>query len=119
MLDVYDAIGGANYLVDAGLADKKKPVIMGSSAGGYTVLKALVDRAGPFKVALCLYGVSSVFTLAADTHKFEERYLDSMIGPLPEARDVYRRRSPILGADKIVDPVAVFQGESDTVVPKA
>ena len=119
VLDVQDAIGGARYLVDAGLADENRLVIMGGSAGGYTVLKALVDHPGFFKAALCLYGISNMFTLAADTHKFEERYLDSMLGPLPEASDVYRQRSPIFSADRIVDPIAIFQGEIDTVVPKA
>jgi dipeptidyl aminopeptidase/acylaminoacyl peptidase len=119
VLDVQDAIDGARYLVDAGLADETKLVVMGGSAGGYTVLKALVDHPGFFKAAICLYGVSNMFTLAADTHKFEEHYLDSMLGPLPEAGDIYRSRSPIFSADKIVDPIAIFQGEIDTVVPKA
>jgi dipeptidyl aminopeptidase/acylaminoacyl peptidase len=119
LLDVQDAIDGARHLVDSGLADEKRLVIMGGSAGGYTVLKALVDHPGFFKAALCLYGVSNMFTLAADTHKFEERYLDSMLGPLPEASDIYRERSPIFYADQIVDPIAVFQGEIDRVVPKA
>jgi len=119
ILDIEDAAGGAGYLVDTGLADPERLVIMGGSAGGYTVLKTLVDRPGLFKAALCLYGVSNMFTLAADTHKFEERYLDSMLGPLPQASDIYRDRSPIFHADRIVDPVAIFQGEIDRVVPKA
>jgi dipeptidyl aminopeptidase/acylaminoacyl peptidase len=119
VLDVEDAIGGAQFLVDAGLADRDRLVVMGGSAGGYTVLKCLVDHPGFFRAALCLYGVSNMFTLAADTHKFEERYLDSMLGPLPEAGAVYRERSPIFNADRIVDPIAVFQGEIDRVVPKA
>lgn len=119
VLDVEDAVGGAQYLADAGLADPKRLVIMGGSAGGYTVLKALTDHPGFFKAALCLYGVSNMFTLAADTHKFEERYLDSMLGPLPEASEVYRQRSPIFHADRIVDPIALFQGEIDNVVPQA
>ena len=119
LLDVEDAVGGAQYLVDAGLADRDRLVIMGGSAGGYTVLKALVDHPGFFCAALCLYGVSNMFTLAADTHKFEERYLDSMLGPLPEAASIYRERSPIFYADRIVDPIAVFQGEIDRVVPRA
>jgi dipeptidyl aminopeptidase/acylaminoacyl peptidase len=119
VLDVQDAISGARYLIDAGLTDGNKLVIMGGSAGGYTVLKALVDHPGFFKAALCLYGVSNMFTLAADTHKFEERYLDSMLGPLPEASDIYRQRSPIFNAHKIIDPIAIFQGEIDTVVPRA
>ena len=119
ILDVEDAIGGARYLVDARLADPDRLVIMGGSAGGYTVLKALVDHPGFFKAAICMYGVSNMFTLAADTHKFEERYLDSMLGPLPEASKVYGDRSPIFHADQIVDPVAIFQGEIDRVVPKS
>jgi dipeptidyl aminopeptidase/acylaminoacyl peptidase len=119
VLDVEDTIGGAQHLVDAGLADRNRLVIMGGSAGGYTVLKCLVDHPGFFRAALCLYGVSNMFTLAADTHKFEQRYLDSMLGPLPEASAVYRERSPIFYADRIVDPIAVFQGEIDRVVPKA
>jgi dipeptidyl aminopeptidase/acylaminoacyl peptidase len=117
--DVEDAVGGARYLAEAGLADGERLVIMGGSAGGYTVLKALADHPGLFRAALCLYGVSNMFTLAADTHKFEQRYLDSMLGPLPEASAVYRERSPIFNADRIVDPIAVFQGEVDRVVPKA
>jgi dipeptidyl aminopeptidase/acylaminoacyl peptidase len=119
ILDVEDAIGGARYLVDARLADPERLVIMGGSAGGYTVLKTLVDHPGFFKAAICLYGVSNMFTLAADTHKFEERYLDSMLGPLPQASRMYRDRSPIFNAERIVDPIAIFQGEIDRVVPKA
>jgi dipeptidyl aminopeptidase/acylaminoacyl peptidase len=67
---------------------------------------------------VCLYGVANQFGLAADTHKFEERYLDSLLGPLPEAASVYRARSPLFHADKIVDPMIVFQGTDDKVVPK-
>ena len=119
LLDVEDAIGGARYLVDANLADPSRLVIMGGSAGGYTVLQTLVDHPGFFKAAICLYGVSNMFTLAADTHKFEERYLDSMLGPLPEAASIYRQRSPAFFADRIVDPIAIFQGEIDRVVPKS
>jgi dipeptidyl aminopeptidase/acylaminoacyl peptidase len=65
-----------------------------------------------------MFGVANQFTLAADTHKFEARYLDSMLGPLPEAAAIYRERSPIFHADKIKDPIAVFQGEIDRVVPR-
>lgn len=118
LYDVEDAVGGARYLAEAGLADPGKLVIMGGSAGGYTVLQSLVTHPGFFKAGVCLYGVSNLFTLAADTHKFEERYLDSMVGPLPEASARYRERSPIFAADRIVDPMAVFQGEIDRVVPK-
>ena len=115
--DVQDAVSGAQHLVDQGQVDGSKLVIMGGSAGGYTVYKALQDYPGFFKAGISLYGVTNHFTLAADTHKFEARYLDSLIGPLPEASDHYRERSPIFFADRIVDPVAVFQGEDDLVVP--
>ena len=92
---------------------------MGGSAGGYNVLQSLVRYPGFFRVGVCLYGVTNLFTLAADTHKFEQHYLDSLIGPLPEQAARYRERSPIFQADRIRDPVLVFQGEDDRVVPKA
>ena len=119
ILDVEDAIGGAQYLCDQGLADPDRLVIMGGSAGGYTVLRALTVRPGFFRAGLCLYGIANLFTLATDTHKFESRYLESMLGPLPDAADIYRERSPIFAADKLRDPVAIFQGTDDKVVPQA
>lgn len=117
--DVEDAVSAAKYLVADGLADAGKLVILGGSAGGYTVLQTLVSHPKRFKAGVCLYGVSNMFTLAAETHKFEERYLDSLLGPLPEAAAVYRARSPIFHADRIVDPIIIFQGETDEVVPRA
>jgi dipeptidyl aminopeptidase/acylaminoacyl peptidase len=68
---------------------------------------------------VCLYGVANQFTLVSDTHKFEERYSDSLLGPLPEAAARYRDRSPIFHVGKIVDPLIVYQGEDDKVVPKS
>jgi dipeptidyl aminopeptidase/acylaminoacyl peptidase len=91
---------------------------MGGSAGGYTVWQCLVQHPGFFRAGVALYGISNLFTLAADTHKFEERYLDSLVGPLPQASTTYRERSAIYAADMISDPVAVFQGEIDRVVPR-
>lgn len=117
--DVDDAVSGARHLAGQGLVDANKMVIMGGSAGGYTVLMALIRYPGIFKAGICLYGVTNLFTLAADTHKFEQRYLDGLIGPLPEAAQRYRERSPIFLAERIKDPVAIFQGEEDRVVPKA
>lgn len=119
VVDVEDAVSAARYLGEAGLADPDRLVILGGSAGGYTVLRALSTHPGTFKAGVCLYGVSNLFTLAAETHKFEERYLDSLVGPLPEAAAVYRERSPIFSADRIVDPVALFQGTDDEVVPRS
>lgn len=116
--DVRDSQTGAQALADRGLADPAKFVIMGGSAGGFTVLQSLVEVPGFYRAGLCLFGVANMFTLASDTHKFEERYLDTMLGPLPEAAATYRGRSPIFHAAKIVDPIAVFQGEIDRVVPR-
>lgn len=117
--DVEDAVSGARQLAARGQADENRLVIMGGSAGGFTVLKALEDYPGVFKAGVCLYGVANQFTLAADTHKFEAHYSDSLLGSLPEAADVYRQRSPIYFADQIQDPIIVFQGEDDKVVPQA
>ena len=115
--DADDAVSGARHLAGQGLVAPNKMVIMGSSAGGYTVLQALIRYPGTFKAGLCLYGITNLFALAADTHKFEQHYLDSMIGPLPETVQRYRERSPIFNADRIADPLAIFQGEDDRVVP--
>jgi dipeptidyl aminopeptidase/acylaminoacyl peptidase len=116
--DVQDAKYGAQDLARRGLADAGRLVIMGGSAGGFTVLQSLVELPGFYKAAICMFGVANQFTLAADTHKFEARYLDSMLGPLPGAAAVYRERSPIFHADRIKDPIAVFQGDIDRVVPR-
>ncbi len=116
--DVQDAVSGAKYLVEDGQVDGEKLVIMGGSAGGFTVLKTLEDYPGFFKAGVNLFGVANQFTLVADTHKFEERYSDFLIGSLPDAADIYRERSPIFFVDKIRDPLIVFQGEDDKVVPQ-
>ncbi len=116
--DVQDSVSGAEHLVKRGLVDGARMVIMGGSAGGFTVLKALEDYPGFFKAGICLYGVSNQFTLLAETHKFEAFYSISLLGSLPQAADVYRERSPVFFADKITDPVAIFQGEIDQVVPR-
>jgi dipeptidyl aminopeptidase/acylaminoacyl peptidase len=118
LYDVQDAVSGAKYLNEQGAIDITRVMIMGGSAGGFTVLKALEDYPGFFKAGICLYGVSNQFTLAAETHKFEQHYLDTMLGPLPQAAHIYRERSPIFFADKIQDAIAIFQGEDDVVVPK-
>ena len=116
--DVQDSKFGAQSLAERGLADGSRLVIMGGSAGGFTVLQSLCEVPGFYKAGISMFGVANQFTLASDTHKFEQRYLDSMLGPLPQSADVYRARSPIFHAAKITDPLAVFQGEIDRVVPK-
>ncbi len=116
--DVIDSISGVQHLAAEGLADEKKAVIMGGSAGGFTVLQSLVDYPGFYKAGVCSYGVSNQFGLLMDTHKFEERYTYWLLGELPEAAELYRQRSPLFHADKIVDPLIVFQGTDDVVVPQ-
>jgi len=116
--DVEDAISGASYLADSGRADPDRAVIMGGSAGGFTVLQAMTQRPEAFTAGICLFGVANQFHLAAETHKFEARYLDFLLGPLPEASRIYRERSPLYHADRIRRPIAIFQGDVDRVVPR-
>jgi len=116
--DVEDALAGARHLGESGKVDPERTVIMGGSAGGFTVLQAMTQRPEAFAAGVCLYGVADQFHLAAETHKFEAHYLDSLLGPLPQAAATYRERSPLCFADRIRRPLAMFQGESDKVVPR-
>lgn len=115
--DVEDAVDCAKALIDQEIADPDKIIIMGGSAGGYTVLNALAHYPGVFAAGIDKYGVSDLFALAQETHKFELHYTDLLVGRLPEDAQKYRDWSPLYHADKIQDPVAVFQGEEDVVVP--
>ena len=117
-VDTIDAAEGAKALIGMGLADPDKLIIKGGSAGGYTVLNALVHYPGLFKAGLCSYGVSNLFTLEMDTHKFEAHYNASLVGKLPEAAKRFHDWSPVFHADSIKDPIAVFQGVDDKVVPQ-
>jgi dipeptidyl aminopeptidase/acylaminoacyl peptidase len=114
--DVEDCVNGARYLVGQGDVDGDRLIIRGGSAGGYTTLCALTFR-DVFKAGASYYGVSDLEALAKETHKFESRYLDQLIGPYPEGRDIYRRRSPIHAADQLSCGVIFFQGLEDEVVP--
>ena len=115
-VDVEDAVGGAKALIDQGLVNEKQLVILGGSAGGYTVLNSLIRYPGVFKAGICNYGVSNLFMLDLDTHKFEAHYTTSMVGKLPEAAEKYHAWSPVYHAHKIKDALAVFQGADDKVV---
>jgi dipeptidyl aminopeptidase/acylaminoacyl peptidase len=115
--DVEDAVSGGQALAERGLADGKRLIIKGGSAGGYTVLNSLVRYPGRFKAAICLYGVSNLFTLDLDTHKFEAHYTQSLVGELPEAAGKYHNWSPVFHGDRIRDPLYIFQGSEDKVVP--
>jgi len=116
IVDVDDACNGATYLVEQGKADKARLAIDGGSAGGYTTLAALTFR-DVFKAGASYYGVSDMGSLAAETHKFESRYLDSLVGPYPEKKAVYDERSPINAVDKLSCPIIFLQGSEDKIVP--
>lgn len=116
IVDIDDCVNGARYLVKRGAVDAGRLAISGGSAGGYTTLCALTFR-DTFKAGASHYGVSDVEALAKDTHKFESRYLDGLIGPYPERRDLYVARSPIHFTDRLSCPVIFFQGLEDKVVP--
>jgi dipeptidyl aminopeptidase/acylaminoacyl peptidase len=116
IVDTQDCISAARYLANQGEVDGRRLCIRGGSAGGYTTLCALVFH-DDFAAGASYYGVADCEALATDTHKFESRYLDGLIGPYPEAKDVYRARSPIHFADRLSCPVILFQGLEDRVVP--
>lgn len=114
--DVDDVVAGAKYLIAQGLVDAERIAIRGSSAGGYTVLAALAFT-DMFKAGASYYGIGDLETLARDTHKFESRYLDHLVGPYPREKATYRDRSPIHHIDQLNCPVIFFQGMEDKVVP--
>ena len=116
IVDVDDCCNGAQYLVERGLVDGERLAIDGGSAGGYTTLAALTFR-DTFKAGASLYGVSNLEILARDTHKFEARYLDSLVGPYPEAKAIYKERAPIEHLDRLSCPVIFLQGDEDKIVP--
>ncbi len=116
IVDVDDCVNGARYLAARGLADSQRLAIRGGSAGGYTTLAALAFR-DAFAAGASLFGVSDLEALARETHKFESRYLDGLIGPYPARKDLYRERSPIHHVNRIAAPMILFQGLEDRVVP--
>jgi dipeptidyl aminopeptidase/acylaminoacyl peptidase len=116
VVDVDDCVNGAGHLAEHGKVDGQRMAISGGSAGGYTVLCALTFRRA-FNAGASYYGISDLEALAQDTHKFESRYLDRLIGPYLEARDLYRQRSPIHFAEQLGVPVIFFQGAEDRIVP--
>ena len=116
IVDVDDCVNGARYLVNSDEVDGDRLVITGGSAGGYTTLCALTFR-DTFRAGASHYGVSDLEALQKDTHKFESRYSDGLIGPYPERQDIYYERSPINFVDQLSCPVIFFQGLEDQVVP--
>ena len=117
VVDVVDCIAAARHLAEAGVVDGDRMAIRGGSAGGFTTLCALTFHAGVFAAGASYYGVADAESLARDTHKFESRYLDGLIGPYPAGARLYRERSPIHFTNRLSAPLIVFQGLEDEVVP--
>jgi dipeptidyl aminopeptidase/acylaminoacyl peptidase len=116
IVDVEDCINAAKYLVEQKRVDGNKMAITGGSAGGYTTLCALTFHK-TFKAGASHFGVSDLEALATDTHKFEARYLDRLVGPYPIAAEIYKQRSPIQHVDQLNSPMIFLQGLEDKVVP--
>lgn len=116
IVDYEDVITSVKQLTETGVADPKKIFISGGSAGGFTVLNSLI-HSDLFVAGGDYYGVAELTGLATDTHDFESRYLDSMIGPYPERKDLYEERSPLTHSEKLSTPLIIFQGLDDKVVP--
>lgn len=116
VVDVNDTVNGASFLIARGDVDADRLAIRGGSAGGYTTLAVLTFR-DLFKAGASYYGVSDLESLAKDTHKFESRYLDTIVGPYPADIETYRARSPIHHIDQLSCPIIFFQGLEDEVVP--
>jgi len=116
VVDTADCVNAAEHLADRGRVDGDRLAIEGGSAGGYATLCGLTFH-DTFDAGVSHFGVADVEALARDTHKFESRYFDGLIGPLPEARETYRERSPVHHAERIGCPALLLQGGEDAVVP--
>jgi dipeptidyl aminopeptidase/acylaminoacyl peptidase len=119
IVDVADCVAAARHLDRAGHVDGQRLAIRGGSAGGFTTLAALARDDTPFAAGADHFGVADLEALARDTHKFESRYLDGLVGPYPAARDRYVERSPIHHVDRLTRPLIVLQGSEDAIVPPA
>ena len=116
IVDVQDCIAGAVSMGTQELADPARLAIRGGSAGGFTTLAALTSS-DVFGAGISLFGIADLEALAKDSHKFEARYMDSLVGPYPEERARYLERSPINHLDRLSAPILLLQGTEDTVVP--
>jgi len=116
VVDVMDCINAARYLIDQGAADPRRVAIRGGSAGGYTTLRALTWK-DFFAAGANYFGLAELEVFVDDTHKFEARYLDTLVGPYPARKDLYYERSPVNFVDNLNVPIIVFQGLEDKIVP--
>lgn len=115
-MDVNDACNGAKYCVEQGWVNERWLSIDGRSAGGYTTLASLTFQ-NVFTAGASLYGISNLVALCKETHKFESRYMDSLVGPYPEKENLYNERAPIMHTENLSCPVILLQGTEDKVVP--
>jgi dipeptidyl aminopeptidase/acylaminoacyl peptidase len=116
VVDVDDCINAARYLVAAGAVDPARIAVQGGSAGGYTTLAALAFR-DFFSAGVSYFGIGDLTGFDLETHKFESRYTERLVGPLPESRELWVERSPILHVERINAPMLILQGLDDKVVP--
>lgn len=117
IVDVADCLAAARTLADAGRVDPARLAIRGGSAGGFTTLAALARDDTPFSAGADHFGVADLSALAEETHKFESRYLDGLVGPYPQDREVYVERSPLTHVERFSTPLIVLQGDEDAIVP--
>ena len=118
-LDTSDVAAGLRAAAERGWADPKRMVVMGGSAGGFTVLNVLAHHPDLCAAGVDLYGVADLLELDETTHRFEKHYLHSIVGPLPDAVDQYRSHSPVSVVEQITAPLLILQGDADVVVPPA
>jgi dipeptidyl aminopeptidase/acylaminoacyl peptidase len=118
IVDVDDCVAGARFLAARGDVDGDRLAVRGGSASGYTTLCALAFR-DDFSAGISYFGIGDLLAFARETHKFESRYLDRLLGPLPQAEQLYRERSPNNYAEQITCPVLILQGKEDKIVPLA
>jgi dipeptidyl aminopeptidase/acylaminoacyl peptidase len=119
VLDTEDCASAIRAAAANGWGDAARMVIMGGSAGGFTVLNVLASHPDLCAAGVDLFGVADLFDLDETTHRFEAHYLHSIVGPLPETADRYRDRSPVNRAEHITSPLLILQGDADKVVPIA